>query len=289
MIEAIVSVVRYAAPVGLASLGESVGQKAGVLNIGLEGTMLASAFFAMWTTSMTGNPWIGFASGIGVALVIGLVQALFTLKMCADQVVVGTAVNLFSLGLTGTLYRMQYGTSGQLLSVAKIPRFGPELDLVLVFWLVAVIGLTYMVFRTNWGLLLRATGEYPNATVAAGQNPLLLRLHGIVVSSTFVGMAGGYLSVGIAGSFAENMTAGRGFVALAMVTFGRWKPFWVLLASLLIGYADSLQFELQAKNQGIPPQLFIALPYVVALAVLVFAGKGAAAPAALGQPFRKSV
>ena len=282
--DAFFGLLRYAAPVGLASMGESVGQKAGVINIGLEGIMVTSAFCATVACDLTKDPWIGLGLGVLAGFVLALVQAFFTLRLGCDQVVVGTAVNLFGLGLTGTLYRLKYGSSGQLLSVAKVPQFG-GCDVVLVAWLASVVVVTWLVFRSKWGLVARATGEYPPAVVANGFSPIWTRFQAVMVGGLFAGLAGAYLSLGIAGSFAENMTAGRGFVALAMVTFGRWKPIGVFLASLLVGYVDSLQFELQTKNIGWPPQFFIALPYVVVLVVLVFAGKGSAAPAALARPF----
>lgn len=289
MIDAIVGLLRYAAPVGIAALGESVGQKSGVINIGLEGMMVTSAYFAMFVTQSTGSPWIGLAAGVAIGVLLAAFQGLFTLVLLADQIVVGTALNLLGLGLTGTLYQVRYGSSGQLLSVPRVPRFGPDLDLVIVFWTLAVLVLSFLLFRSKWGLVLRASGEYPAAVRANGFSPVVLRAHAVLIGGAFAGLAGAYLALGIAGSFAENMTAGRGFVALAMVTFGRWKPVWVFFASLLIGFADSLQFELQARSIGWPPQFFIALPYVLALAVLVFVGKGAAAPEALGQPYRREV
>ena len=286
MIDALTNLLRYSAPIGLAALGETVGQKAGVINIGLEGMMVTSAYFAMVATQVTGSPWLGMLAGVFAAVVLAALQAFFTLKLAADQVVVGTALNLFGLGLTGTLFRMRYGNSGQLLSVARIPQFGGGFDAVLIAWIVAVACLTWLLFRSNWGLVLRATGEYPPAVVAIGFSPLTVRLHAVLVGGAFAGLAGSYLALGVAGSFAENMTAGRGFVALAMVTFGRWKPVWVFAASLVIGYADSLQFELQARGIGLPPQLFIALPYILVLAVLVVVGKGTSVPSALARPYR---
>lgn len=287
MIEAATALLRYAAPVGLASLGETIGQRSGVINVGLEGAMVTAAYAGMVTTQVTGSVALGLGAAVAAGAATALVQALFVLGVRADQVVVGTAVNLFGLGLTGALYRSRYGASGALLSVDKVPRFGPGLDAVIVCWLVAVVLLGWALARSRWGLVLRATGEAPDAVEANGFAAWKLRLHGMLASGVFAGLAGGYLALGIAGSFAENMTAGRGFVALALVTFGRWRPGWVFVASLVIGYLDSLQFELQARNVGLPPQLFIALPYVAALAILVFVGKGAMAPAALGVPHER--
>jgi len=286
LLDLVAVVLRFSAPVGLAALGETVGQKSGVLNIGLEGMMLTAAYAGMAVSQMTGSPLLGLGAGIGAGILLALLQGWFTLKLAADQVVCGTAVNLLGLGLTGSLYRMRYGTSGQLLSVPTVPRLVFGFDMVQIAWLVMVALVGFVLTRSNWGLAVRATGEYPPAVSAAGLSPVKLRWQGAIVSGAFAGLAGAYLCLGVAGSFAENMTSGRGFVALAMVTFGRWKPWWVFLASVLIGTVDSFQYTLQAQGATVPPQFFLALPYVLALSVLVFAGKGASAPAALGEPYR---
>jgi simple sugar transport system permease protein len=276
----------FSAPVAIAAIGESVAQRAGVLNIGLEGSMLCGAFFAMLATHSTGSPWIGLLAGTTVGLALTLLQGWFTVMLAADQVVAGTAANLLAMGLTGTLFRSQFGQSGQLLSIPKIPSWH-GLDAVLVFMLLSVPVLWFLLWRTGWGLALRSCGEYPKAAEAAGYSVPNLRLQGLAFSGVFGGLAGAYLAVGVAGSFAENMTAGRGFVAIAMVTFGRWNPLFALGAALLVGYADSLQFALQARNIALPHQFFVALPYVTALLVLVLAGKGALAPRALGTAYRR--
>ncbi|MBL8065132.1 MAG: ABC transporter permease [Chthonomonadaceae bacterium] len=277
------NLIRYSAPVGLASLGECIGQRAGVLNIGLEGMMVVSAYFGVTVSQSTGSAALGVAAGVLAALVVAVLQGWLTLTCRCDQVVAGTATNLLGLGLTGILYRARYGQTGQLLSVPKVAQFGPGWDVIDLSWITLAVLSAWILSKTQWGLALRATGEYPPAVRAAGYQPSRLRWQGALVSGFFAGLAGAYLSLGIAGSFAENMSAGRGFVALAIVTFGRWNPLGTLFASLLIGYADSLQFELQAKGTGLPPQLFIALPYIVSLAVLVLSSKGSTSPAALGQ------
>lgn len=277
---------QYATPVGLAAIGETVGQKSGVINIGLEGMMLLAAFFSTWSTLATGSPWIGFLAGCGVGVASNLLSALFTIRMGIDQVVVGTAMNLLSLGLTGTLFRARFGQTGSLLSVPSIPRFG-GIDAVVIAMVLLVPLTALLLNRTAWGLAVRAAGEYPKAAEAAGFNVWKLRFGASAYAGLLAGAAGAYLSLGIAGSFAENMTNGRGFIAIAMVTFGRWKPVYVLLSALLIGYLESLQFTLQAKGSSVPFQLLLALPYVAALAVLVVAGKGTSFPAALAKPYSR--
>ena len=281
------TVLRYAAPVAFGALGETVNQRAGSLNIGLEGQMLLAAFVGAMVALDAGNPWLGVLAGTASAVVFGLILSQFVLNWASDQVVVGAAANLFALGLTGTLYRARFGQSGSLLNVPTLPKFGPGLDALLVVLLIAAPLLAWLIVRTKWGLALRAAGDTPKAVEAAGFSVLSLRRQAWLIGSVFAGLAGSYLALGIAGSFAENMTAGRGFVAIAMVTFGRWKPMWALAAALLIGFAEGLQFRFQSLGLDLPFQLFIALPYLLALAVLVLVGKGAATPAALGVPYRR--
>lgn len=276
----------YSTPVALAAVGEVVVEKTGVLNIGLEGTMLCGAFFAMLATHLTGSPWLGVLAGVGVGVLVSAISSWFMIQWSADQVVVGTAINLLALGITGSLFRASFSESGQLVSVARIPNWN-GLDFVIGFMLVSVAATWFIMRRTRWGLAARATGEMPIAAEAAGFSVARLRTSALLYGGAFAGLAGAYLAVGIAGSFAENMTAGRGFVAIAMVTFGRWNPFLVLAAAMLVGYADSLQFALQARNLDIAYQFFVALPYIVALAVLVLSGRGALAPRALGVAYRR--
>lgn len=282
--DALSNLVRYACPVALAATGEAVGQKSGVLNIGLEGTMLSASFAALLTDLASQNPWVSLAVGAGTGVVVGLVQARFTVRQAADPVVVGTAVNLLSLGATSTAYRVRFGGAGQLLRVPTLPEVGGW-DAVMVLSLAMAATGAVLLTRTRWGLLARAAGEYPPAVTAAGFSVSKVRLQAIMLGSALAGLGGSYLTVGVVGSFAENMTAGRGFLALAIVTFGRWKPLWVLGAALLVGAADWGQYALQTSGIGVPSQLLRALPYLLALGVLLVAGSGTQTPAALGRPY----
>ncbi|HRI43292.1 MAG TPA: ABC transporter permease [Fimbriimonadaceae bacterium] len=277
----------YSTPVALAALGETVNQKAGSLNIGIEGVMLSGAYFGMVAALATGSPGLGLVVGAVFGLAFSILQALFTVALSVDQVVVGTALNLLALGATGTLFRARFGESGALLSVPTLSKFG-GVDAVVILTLALVPAVALLLFRTRWGLAVRAAGEYPEAVEASGYSVDRLRLAALLVGGAMAGLAGAYLAVGIAGSFATNMTAGRGFIAIAMVTFGRWNPFWTFGACLLVGALDSLQYVFQAKGIGIAFQALIALPYIVALLVLLGVGRGSAAPAALGRPFRRS-
>jgi len=277
---------QFATPLALAAIGETVGQKSGLINIGLEGTMLTAAYFGVLGCISTGSPWLGLVIGALAGLALTMLVSWFTITLGADQVVVGTAANLLALGVTGTLFQARFGHSGQLFHVDQVPKWH-GVDAVMVFGLVAAFLVTWLLWHTGWGLALRATGEYPQATEAAGFSANKLRFQAAAVGGLLGGLGGAYLSLGVVGSFAENMTGGRGFIAIAMVTFGRWKPAYVFVACMLIGYLDSLQYVLQARGSAIPFQLLIALPYVAALVVLVAVGKGTVVPAALGRPYSR--
>lgn len=278
---------KFAAPVALAALGETVTQRSGVLNIGLEGVMLTSAYVAIVTAYTTGSVWTGLIAGILAGLLLTLLSALFCVKLGVDQVVTGTAITLLSLGLTGTLFRARFGQSGQLLSLKDSFTSINGIDPIMAFAVLSVGIVWFVLFKTRWGMALRAAGEYPKAAEASGFRVSKLRVQAMLFGGFFGALAGAYLAVGVAGSFAEGMTNGKGFVAIAMVTFGRWKPLPVFLACILIGYLESLQFALQGQGTQIPPQVFTAMPYVAALLVLVLAGRGTAAPSALGTPYKR--
>lgn len=283
----IATVVRYTAPVALAALGETLGEKAGLLNVGIEGIMLMAAYVAMLVSQTTGSPWLGLLAGALAGMGLGALQALFTVNLAADQVVAGTAVNLLALGTTGTWFALRYG-QGELRPVApKLSASWGAWDLVMLSLLPLAFALVWLLGRTRWGLAVRAAGEFPYALEAAGRSVLGIRTQAAWLAALAAGLGGAYLSLGTAGSFAENMTAGRGFVAIAMVAFGRWKPFLVLAACLLVGLVESLQWTLQARLVGVPKEAFLVAPYVVALLVLVAMGKGALGPAALARGYRK--
>lgn len=283
----ILDIFKYAAPVVFAAGGETVGQRSGVINISIEGSMLVGAFAAMSVSRTSGSPYLGILAGLAVGAALAVIFAVLCVLQGRDQVVVGTALNLLALGATKGLFRTQFGQSGQLLTVPRLPAVVAGWDLVLLL-MVPLIGLiAWVLVRTNLGLALRAAGEYPEAVAASGFSPLRIRFGATVFSGMMAGLGGGYLALGIVGTFTESIVSGRGFVAIAMVTFGRWKPWWVLAACLLIGWVDGLQYSFQSQGVNLPSQLMVAMPYLVALAVLVIVGKGSRTPAALAQPYQK--
>ena len=288
--------VRTATPLAWAALGEAVTERAGVINIGLEGAIVAGAFGALVGAGAAGAG-AGFAAGALAGAAAALVFGTFAVLLRADQIITGTAVTLFSLGLTGTLYRTVYGETGAALStptagpvrvpgLAELPVVGPALfaQPAATYALYLLVPLAWWwMFRTHAGLALRAVGERPEAAAAAGVSPRRVRLGAVLFGGAMGGMSGATLVVAQAGTFAEGMSAGRGFIAIAIVVLGRWHPAGVALASLLFGLASALQYLFQAMGWAVPYQVFLALPYVLTLVVLAGVGRRGVAPESLGK------
>jgi simple sugar transport system permease protein len=277
-----------ATPLLLAALGENVVQKAGVVNVGLEGMMLVGAFAATMGAKLSGDPFVGIAVAAAAGLLMALLFAAFAIKLTANQVVIGVVLNLFALGLTGTLYRKLFGETGTFVTTRSLPRVLGDLTLLTPLAVLAVPAVWWGLNRTRRGLEFRACGEQPVAAEAAGVNVARTRTAALLFGGAMAGIAGGFLSVGELNTFKEHMTDGRGFIALAIVTSGRWSPWGCLAAALVFGFADALQFQLQALGWRLPYQLFVALPYLVTLVLLATGGKSSQAPAALGQPYRRA-
>lgn len=288
--------VRTATPLALAALGEAVAERSGVINIGLEGAVIAGAFGAMVAAGALGAT-VGFGGAAAAGATMAAVLATFAVGLRADQIVAGTAVTLLSLGLTGLLYRALYGASGAALS---IPTVGPVP--VPLFSAIPVIGrplfvqplVTYLVYvlvpllawwlgHTHAGIALRAVGDNPDAAVAAGVSPARVQWLALLFGGALGGLGGGTLVLAQAGTFAEGMSAGRGFIAIAIVALGRWSPLGVALAAVLFGAASALQFVFQATGLSLPYQLFLMLPYLLTLLALAGAAGRASPPATLGR------
>lgn len=284
----IAAMLSLGTPLIIAAAGETISQRAGVLNIGLEGTMLSAAFAGFAVGSATSAPALGFLAGTLVALALSGITAFLVLRQGADQVVVGTGINLLGLGVTGVLFVEMFGKTGKLVSVETLPKFGGSLglDAVMLATPLIVAGAWFLLMRTRWGLVARACGEAPYAAEAAGYRPLVVRLQAMLLAGALAGVAGAYLTLAQTGSFAENMSEGRGFVVIAAVTFGRWTAKGSALACLLIAFAYGVKYAMNALDLPLPPQLFDALPYLLALAVLFGAGRGADAPACLALPYK---
>jgi simple sugar transport system permease protein len=277
----LLQVLKYSAPVAFGAIGESVVQRAGIINVGLEGLMLSSAFSATLVAAKTGNPWLGILAGVGIGVLVAIAFGILTIRFALDQIVVGTALNLLALGVCGTLFEKQ-GATGKLLNLPPVPTLYGKFDVILLLLLVIAIAIGMVVYKSNYGLKLRATGEYPAAVEAAGFSPVKLRFQALIVGGLMGGLGGAYLALGVAQSFATEMVAGRGFIAIALVTFARWRPFGIFLSAMLLGVFEVLQFELQMSGSQIPRSLLLASPYIATLLILVVVGKGTKAPQSLG-------
>ena len=302
MLEAfLVSAISMAAPILLAALGELIVERSGVLNIGIEGAMLMGAFFALAAAYFTGSLALGLLAGVAAALALHAIFALLAVNLAVNQVVAGTALNILALGVTGVFYRSMFGITGKAFIVAPFAnlRLGPLADLPVVgpllfdrnpliyLALVLVPVAAYALSHTRYGLELRAAGERPEAADALGLGVFRLRWEALMISGVLTGLAGAYLTLAYANTFVEGISSGRGFVALAVVILGRWNPWGLAAASVLFGSAMALQFGLQALGTSIPYQIFLALPYASTLIVLAVMGGQAAAPSALGAPYRR--
>jgi len=302
MLEAfLISAISMAAPILLAALGEMIVERSGVLNIGIEGAMLMGAFFALAAAYFTGSLALGLLAGVAAALALHAIFALLAVNLAVNQVVAGTALNILALGVTGVFYRSMFGITGKAFIVAPFAnlRLGPLADLPVVgpllfdrnpliyLALVLVPVVAYTLSHTRYGLELRAAGERPEAADALGLGVFRLRWEALMISGVLTGLAGAYLTLAYANTFVEGISSGRGFVALAVVILGRWNPWGLAAASVLFGSAMALQFGLQALGTSIPYQIFLALPYASTLIVLAVMGGQAAAPSALGAPYRR--
>jgi simple sugar transport system permease protein len=307
--------VRTATPLALAALGETVAERAGVINIGLEGVILAGAFGALlgaypvWLGGAEGSVLAGFAASVAAGVAFAAIFVLVAVHLRADQIITGTAINLLALGLTGALYRALYGAGGAALAaptaepvvvpgLASIPLVGRALfaqpaPTYLLYVMVPAVW--WWMYRTHAGLSLRAVGESPEGASVAGILPGRVRMLAVLFGGALGGIGGGTLVLAQAGTFAEGMSAGRGFIAIAIVVLGRWHPAGAALAALLFGAASALQFLFQAMGWSVPYQLPLALPYLLTLAALAGWGAGgrgrgrgrgrwrALPPAALGR------
>lgn len=294
----LVSAVGLAVPLALAALGETVSQRAGVINIGLEGSVIWGALGGA-LGSLAGGGYAGLLAGALAGGAAALVFAVFAVRLNTDQIITGTAVTIGSLGFTGALYQSRFGVTGVALELetlpawelpllARIPVVGPALfDQALTAYLVYVMVplLAWLLFRTRWGLALRAVGESPEAAHAAGVPVVRTRMLAAVFAGLMAGLAGAHLSLVHTGTFAENMSAGKGFIAIAVVVLGRWRPAGVLAAALFFGGAEALQFALQAFDADLPYPLFLALPYVLSLAALAGWFGRSRAPEGLALPW----
>jgi general nucleoside transport system permease protein len=291
---------RFATPLIFGAMGGILSERSGVINIGLEGMMLMGAFFGIFGSDLVGS-WVGgIAIGLAAGAVMGLVHAFASISLRADQVVSGTAINILALGITGYVFIYHYGDQGTPSEISRVPNVTlPGIEDVpflgeaigrmnLLTWaaLLLVPLLTLYLFRTRSGLRLRSIGEKPRAADSVGLPVVRTRYMAVVASGALAAVGGAYLSIALLGSFNENMTAGRGFIALAAVIFGGWRPWGALAGALLFGFSTALAQRLPAFSES-TAVLFQALPYVLTLVVVAGVIGRSRPPAAIGVPYVK--
>jgi len=292
---------RLATPLIFAATGEAICERAGVLNIGIEGMMLIGAFFGFAATYATGDLALGFGSGMASGLLAAVVFAVFAVTIKANQIVVGVAINLLGLGLTSFLFRTYFVSTGRGVDIARsldipflsdIPYLGAALfrqNFLVYATVPIVIAAWVFLFRTSYGLTIRAVGEYPQAVDVAGRSVALYRYCAVLIGGVLAGLGGAFLTLAHANQFVENITSGRGFIALAIVVFARWSPIRVFFVSLLFGLFYALQLQLQADpSVRIPYQALQALPYLTTIVALMQARNRSDAPSMLGIPYWKA-
>ena len=293
---------RLAGPVLLAALGETFAEQSGVLNIGIEGTILLGALASFLTSYYTGMIWLSLFVAVLVGIAANSLLAWMYVSVRASLVVAGLVFNVLALGVASTVYRKALGTFAAPESIAmfqplrvpvlgNIPIVGPVLfGQTILFYLTIALAFVahFILFGTNFGLALRASGENPAAADSAGISVSRMRYAGTLISGAAAGMAGGYLVLAQVGLFRETIVSGQGFIALGIVIFGRWHPLKAAVAAIVFGACDALQLSLQLFGTHVPPQVLLALPYVVTILAIsgLFGGK-AVQPAALMTPYVK--
>lgn len=291
--------VVYAAPLILAAMGELLIERGGILNIGIEGMMLVGAAVGFVVAVGAASPAAGVAAAMAVGGLLALTLAYYAVDLRGSQVTVGLGLFVLGIGLSSLLYRVVFGVRLTPPRVATLPAIaipglsdvpvvGPILfgqNAMVYAALLLVPAVHLFLFKTPLGLRLRAAGENPRAVDTLGIDVFALRRAATVAGGLLIGAAGAYLPIALTGTFNDNMTAGRGWLALMLVIFGRWRPGWALLGALLFACVESLQFKLALGTRLVPPQFLLMLPYLFAMVVLVWIYRGAQAPAALAVPY----
>lgn len=302
--------IRLAVPILLAAVGEIVTEKSGVLNLGLEGIMLMGAMAGFVTTwqlqngALVAHPqwatWLGLAAGVAAGMLMGLIMAVLAVTLRADQVIASVMLVLLGQGLSAYLFRQQFAALSPRVEgfepyplpvLADLPILGPLLfvqNTTVYLAALCVVGCWFVLEHTTLGLGIRAVGENPSAAETAGLSVARIRYGAILIGAALAGLGGAVLTVGQLHIFREGITAGRGWIAVALVIFARWKPALVVLGALLFGIADAVQFRVQALgSKQIPYEILLALPYLLTIAVLLRGIKTTDRPEALGEPYRR--
>jgi general nucleoside transport system permease protein len=296
----IAATLRYATPLTFGALAGIVSERSGVVNVGIEGMMLMGAFFGIFGADLLDSWFLGLLVAMAAGGVLALVHAYFSIQLRADQIVSGMSLNFLALGITGYIFLDHYGDQGTPDNISRVPDvsipgiknlsfFGDAIGKTnLLIWLslIGVVVLAVFLFRTPRGLRLRSVGEHPRAAETVGISVMRTRYLAVVTSGMLAALGGAYLSIGFVGSFNQGMTAGRGFIALAAVIFGNWRPGGALAAALLFGFSTALAQRLPAFSPS-AAVLFQALPYVLTLIAVAGIIGRSRPPAAVGQPYLK--
>lgn len=291
--EFLLSALRIATPLMIVALGVLIAERAGVLFLGVEGVMLCGALFGILGAVYSGDPWIGVACGLAAGVVAGLVSAVLIVWIPTDQVVMGLAMNIAAIGSTSFIFRIAAGDLQQMSPTIDwaIPSWATDVPgLAFLFgvpplaWLAVILYVVtgYVLFRSAPGLLLRSVGQSVKAANSAGLNVRWVRTVALAIAGGLSGVGGAALTVGWVRSFSDDITAGRGFIALAAVYFGRWYPRWTLVGCLLFGVGEALALRTQAFGGN--PHLYLMIPYLLTVCVLAFAQSGRA-PREVGKPY----
>jgi len=299
--ELLLSTVRMATPILIVALAELYSEKAGLVNIGLDGMMAFGALIGFMVSFITGNPYLGILAGGIAGIMINMIYAFCTIQLGAQQIVYGMAINIFAPALASFIYKVYFGVSSTLaqatlMETIKIPILGdlPFFGKIffnhtpIVYFAYLLVPISYVFFeKTKAGLSFKAVGEYPKAAESMGINVYLQKYIASIICGCLAGIGGAYLTTAYVSTYSDGIVSGRGFIALSAVVFGRWLPSGVLLAALLFGFTDALQLRLQVMSSDTPYQLLAMIPYLSTLFVLAFFGIKKAGPKSNGQAYYK--
>ena len=297
--ELMLSTVRMATPILIVALAELYSERAGLVNIGLDGIMAFGALIGFLVSYITGNPYLGILAGAAGGILINMVYAFCTITLGAEQIVYGMAINIFSPAIASFIYKIYFGINSTLIQatlmkqvpipfLSKIPVIGAVFfnHTPIVYLIYLMVPFTYVFLnKTKAGLNFKAVGEFPKAAESLGINVIRQKYLACIICGALAGIGGAYLTTCYISTYSDGVVSGRGFIALSAVIFGRWMPGGVLVAALLFGFTDALQLRLQVMSSGTPYQLLAMLPYLCTLFVLAFLGIKKAGPRANGKPY----
>jgi len=298
IIQILASGVRLSTPLILAALGEIFAERSGVMNLGIEGIMLLGSFIGFSVAILTGNLWAGVGASILLGALMGLLFAFMSVTLNANQIIIGLSLLIFCTGAAVYFYRLQFSFSllppsidiFETLSIpllSQIPILGPIFFDHTIFTYMMFLAIpisTFVLYRTPFGLRIKAVGEYPQAADTVGVNVAFIRYSCVIIGGILAALGGAYFSLAEIGIYADTLIGGRGFIALALVVFGRWNPVWALAGGLVFGIVDALQTRLQFLLSEVPSNFLIMMPYVLTILILLI-GRNKQAPSAINIPF----